>query len=131
MQALRVLITSSLLGCSGSMVGDWNGQCLFDSPNESIDDCVMDVSAEIWRDTGYVVEGKMTLLDWNETQHTGTLNGDHSGKYVLLKTDIDTDIGPYLFRIEAERFGQVIEGNCVIRAPDSVGALVGYGSISR
>jgi len=116
------------LGCSASMLGDWVGTCEFDDDNTELE---MDVTAEINRDNGYVLEGKMSILSWDDQEFLNDLTGDHTGKYVMLRSNFDTELGPYKFRIESEKFGQQLQGDCIIQAPDSVGALIGDITLNR
>jgi hypothetical protein len=108
--------------CTQSLTGTWTGSCTFNDGTEDLD---MLVEAEVWRDNGYVVEGDMRLLDWNDLFFTSALEGDHTGKYVLFKADFQREDSSYQFRVEAERIGSIIEGDCVIRVSDGTGALLG------
>ena len=49
----------------------------------------------------------------------------------MFRGSFDTEAGPYQFRIETERVGQTLEGDCIVQAPDSVGALVGSIGLER
>ena len=116
------------LGCASSMLGTWDGVCEFDDGNTELE---MDVTARIDRDNGYVLEGAMDIVSWDEQEFTNDLTGDHSGKYVMLRSNFETDLGPYKFRVESEKVGQELEGDCIIQAPDSVGALIGEINLVR
>lgn len=106
------------IGCSQSLLGTWTGTCNFDDGNSSQD---MVVEAEVWRDNGYIVEGDMRLLDWNEQFLTSALDGDYTGKYVLFKSDFEQESSTYQFRVEGERVGSIIQGDCIIRVSDGGG----------
>ena len=111
-----------LSGCSTSLVGEWFGDCRFSDANGEAN---LDVTANIDRDNGYILEGQMTIIDWEDAKHSSDLSGDHSGKYVLLKSDFDTDLGPYRFRLEMNRVGHILEGDCTVQSPDAPGKLTG------
>ena len=117
-----------IVGCSTSLLGDWIGTCEFDDGNVELE---MDVTANVSRDNGYVLEGMMNVLSWDEEEYQNDLYGDHTGKYVMLRSDFDTELGQYKFRIESEKVGQQLQGNCIIQAPDSVGALIGFITLDR
>ena len=78
-----------------------------------------------------LLEGTMNLEDWNNDIYKGDLTGDHSGKYVMLRTDIETDLGTYRFRIESERFGMDLEGSCTMQSSLSPGGLTGHIVLSK
>ena len=107
------------MACAQSLLGTWTGTCKFDDGNLSHD---MVVEAEVWRDNGYIVEGDMRLLDWNDKLLVSPLDGDYTGKYVLFKADIEEDDSTYQFRVEGERLGSLIQGQCIIRISDGSGA---------
>ena len=111
-----------VIGCSQSLLGDWQGLCLFDDGESYAE---IDVDARITRDNGYILEGTMDLLDWNDDSYNGELTGDHSGKYVMMRTDIESELGTYRFRIETERFGMDLEGSCTMQSSQSPGGLTG------
>ena len=116
------MLFALLFACSGSLIGDWSGDCLFydDRTEESIA-----VLASVKRDNGYILEGKMTITNWDDDEFSGDLSGDHTGKYVLLKSDFETEDGTYRFRIETERIGNQLEGTCTIKSPQAAGGLSG------
>jgi len=116
------------LGCSTSLLGDWEGTCEFDDGNMELE---MDVTAKVTRDNGYILEGDMIVLSWDDQEFENDLTGDHTGKYVMLRSNFETELGPYKFRIESEKVGQQLEGDCIIQAPDSVGALIGDVTLVR
>ena len=122
------MITLFFLGCSTSLLGDWVGTCEFDDGNTELE---MDVTAQVSRDNGYVLEGTMMAYSWDEQEYVNDLTGDHTGKYVMLRSNFETELGPYKFRIESEKVGQQLEGDCIIQAPDSVGALIGDIRLDR
>ena len=124
-----MLLTIMLLfACSSNLQGEWNGVCTFEDQNNEQE---MSVTTKIQRDNGYSIEGSIWLQTWDNDEFDGDLNGDHNGKYVLLRSNIETEFGPYQFKIEAEKVGQDLEGNCLIQAPDSVGSLVGDIYLSK
>ena len=117
-----------LCGCESSLLGEWNGTCTFsDYSQESL----VEVTSTVERDNGYLLEGSMELLTWEDDIFSGDLIGDHNGKYVMFRSSFDTESGPYQFRIETQRVGQTLEGDCIVQAPDSVGSLVGQIGLQR
>ena len=122
------MILIMLIGCANSLIGDWSGDCLFyDGRTEES----MSISASIFRDNGYILEGSMKIIDWNEDEFTGDLSGDHTGKYVLLKSDFESESGTYRLRVETERLGNTLEGSCTIKSPESPGGLIGDVELSN
>ena len=91
----------------------------------------MNVTTQIQRDNGYSIEGTIWLQHWEDFEFEGDLSGDHNGKYVLLRSTIDSEFGPYQFKIEAEKVGQDLEGDCLVQSPESVGSLVGEVYLSK
>ncbi len=128
MRLLSITGFGLLCGCESSLLGEWNGTCTFaDADQESL----VEVSTLVERDNGYLLEGQMDLYTWEDDSFSGDMIGDHNGKYVLFRGSFDTEAGPYQFRIETERVGQTLEGDCIVQAPDSVGALVGSIGLER
>lgn len=117
-----MILFSLLLACSSNIQGTWNGVCTFDDRNIEQD---MNVTSQINQDNGYSLEGYIWLETWDGDEFEGVSNGDHNGKYVLIRSNIETEFGPYQFKIEAEKVGQNLIGDCLIQAPDSVGSLIG------
>lgn len=91
----------------------------------------MSVIAQIQSDNGYSIEGNLWLADWNQNEFEGDITGDHNGKYLLLRSNITTNNGPYQFRIDAQKVGQSLEGDCLIQTPESVGSLIGEIYLSK
>ena len=123
-----LFITIFLSGCTTSLVGEWTGECEFSDANS---EATLDVTALVDRDNGFILEGQMTIVDWNDDQLTADLDGDHSGKYVLFKSDFETLLGYYRFRIESNRVGQLLEGDCTVQTPDAPGKLTGHIVLDR
>jgi hypothetical protein len=119
---LLFLLIGSQLACSTSLVGEWVGECEFEDTNMKE---IMDIEANVTRDNGYILEGQMTIVNWDEEQFVSDLDGDHTGKYVLMKSDFETQLGMYRLRLETERVGRHLEGDCSVRHPDAPGALTG------
>ena len=94
-------------------------------------EAAMHVTNQVTNDNGYLLEGSIELETWEGDVFNSDVLGDHNGKYVMFRSDIDTEHGPYLFRLELERVSQHLEGHCIIQAPDSVGALVGDIDLER
>lgn len=116
------MILALIMGCTTSLLGDWSGECIFyDGRTEES----MSIDASINRDNGYILEGKMKIVDWNEEEFNGDLSGDHTGKYVLIKSDFESEEGTYRLRVETERLGNTLEGTCTIKSPEAPGGLVG------
>ena len=116
------------LGCSPSLQGEWDGVCVFSDQNTEHE---VDVISQIQQDNGYSLEGNLWLQTWEDDEFEGSLSGDHNGKYVFMRSSLETAFGPYQFKIEAERVGQNLEGDCFIQAPDSVGSLIGNIILSK
>ena len=118
-----MLLTIILLfACSSNLQGEWNGACIFKDQN---DEQSMNVTAKIQRDNGYSLEGSLWLEHWDDIEFEGDLSGDHNGKYVLLRSSITSDFGPYQFKVDAEKIGVDLEGDCLVQSPESVGSLIG------
>ena len=111
-----------IVGCAQTLLGDWQGRCLFDDGQNYAE---IEVDARITRDNGYVLEGVMEIQDWNDDTYKGDLIGDHSGKYVMLRMDIETDLETYRFRVDSERFGMDLDGSCTMQSSQSPGGLTG------
>ena len=118
----------ALCGCQSSLLGDWSGTCTLEDANQ---EAWIDVNNQVERDNGYLLEGSLSIETWEEDSFDGPMIGDHNGKYVMFRTSFETESGPYQFRIETERVGQTLEGDCIIQAPDSVGSLVGKIDLER
>lgn len=116
------------IGCASSLIGEWSGSCEFDDAQNHKQ---IDVLASVKRDNGYVIEGKIIFDHWDQTQYDTAMHGDHTGKYVLMKSEFKDDDDAYRFRIETERVGQFLEGTCTIRSPSSPGGLSGTIDLSR
>ena len=116
------LLLCSQTGCSPSLLGVWSGECEFEDTNFK---AVMDIDANVTRDNGYILEGQMTIVNWEDEQFVSDLDGDHTGKYVLMKSDFETLLGLYRLRIETERVGRMLEGDCSVQHPDAPGSLTG------
>lgn len=117
-----------LCGCQSSLLGDWSGTCLLEDANQ---EAWIEVRNQVQRDNGYLLEGTLDITTWEDDIFEGNMIGDHNGKYVMFRTSFETESGPYQFRIETERVGQTLEGDCIIQAPDSVGSLVGAIDLER
>ena len=128
MRLLKITGLLLLCGCETSLLGEWNGTCIFSDANQ---ESLVEVTNTVERDNGYLLEGTMELYTWEEDSFSGEMIGDHNGKYVMFRGSFDTESGPYQFRIETERVGQTLEGDCIVQAPDSVGALVGNIGLER
>jgi hypothetical protein len=118
----------ALCGCQSSLLGDWSGTCLLEDANQ---EAWIEVRNQVQRDNGYLLEGTLDITTWEDDIFEGSMIGDHNGKYVMFRTSFETESGPYQFRIETERVGQTLEGDCIIQAPDSVGSLVGAIDLER
>lgn len=117
-----------LVACASSLLGEWNGDCTFSDQGR---DLLMSVTTQVDRDNGYLLEGSLTLETWEQDVFDGDMIGDHNGKYVMFRTDVETEHGSYQFRLQTEKVGQSLEGQCVVQAPDSVGALTGQVYLQR
>ena len=117
-----------LTACTSSLLGEWTGECQFADQNQ---EAAMQVTNQVTNDNGYLLEGSIDLETWEGDNFSGDMIGDHNGKYVMFRSDIETEFGPYIFRMELERVGQELDGNCIIQAPDSVGSLVGDIELQR
>ena len=122
------LLLTLLFGCGSPLVGSWEGDCLFSDGNQTED---LFINAQIERDSGYLLDGTLQLIDWNDDQYSASLTGDHSGKYVLLKGDFDTDLGSYRLRLDTQRVGRILEGTCSLQSTEAPGALVGDILLNR
>ena len=119
---------ATLCGCQTSLLGEWEGTCTFsDADQESW----VEVSNYVERDNGYLLEGSLEITTWEDDTFSGDMIGDHNGKYVMFRSSFDTESGPYQFRMEMERVGQTLDGDCIVQAPDSVGSLVGSIGLER
>ena len=125
---MLLLTLLTLFACSSNLQGEWNGTCVFEDQNNTEE---MSVIAQIQSDNGYSIEGNLWLADWNQNEFEGDITGDHNGKYLLLRSNITTNNGPYQFRIDAQKVGQSLEGDCLIQTPESVGSLIGEIYLSK
>ena len=110
-------------GCTPSLTGNWRGDCIF---NDLASEEELFVLAQIERDTNHLIRGTLQLTDWNENKYTSTLEGDHSGKYVYMNGEItdfsqslseeNSPSNTFLFFIETQRIGRVLEGTCGIQS---------------
>ena len=124
----RLFWIVSFCGCQTSLLGEWKGTCTFsDADQESW----VEVSNYVERDNGYLLEGSLEIITWENDTFSGDMIGDHNGKYVMFRSSFDTESGPYQFRMEMERVGQTLDGDCIVQAPDSVGSLVGSIGLER
>ena len=125
---MLILFASYLLGCASPLVGDWEGECEFTDGNQAEN---LYINAQIQRDAGYLLDGNLKIIDWNNEQYSANLTGDHSGKYVLIKGDFDTNLGSYRLRLDTQRVGRILEGTCALQSTDAPGALMGEILLSR
>jgi hypothetical protein len=117
-----------LCGCQTSLLGEWRGTCTFSDSNQ---ESWVEVSNLVERDNGYLLEGSLEITTWEDDTFSGEMIGDHNGKYVMFRSSFDTESGPYQFRMETQRVGQTLDGDCIVQAPDSVGSLVGAIGLER
>ena len=132
---LSILI---FISCTSSLTGNWRGDCVFSdlANNENLV-----VFAQIDRDSNHLIRGTLQLTDWNDNKYTSNLSGDHSGKYVYMDGEISdfsqvvseesTTPNTFLFFIETQRIGRLLEGTCGLQSTTtntenvSSGALLG------
>ncbi len=124
----RLFWILGLCGCQTSLLGEWRGTCTFSDSNQ---ESWVEVSNLVERDNGYLLEGSLEITTWENDTFTGEMIGDHNGKYVMFRSSFDTESGPYQFRMETQRVGQTLDGDCIVQAPDSVGSLVGAIGLER
>jgi len=117
-----------IFGCTSSLQAIWDGTCNFTDYSQSKD---IDVTADVRKDNGYNLDGDMVIVDWDGLEYRSSLTGDHSGKYVSMRSDIETGTGLYRFQMEVVRVGSSLEGDCYIKSPDSPGGLQGYIELER
>ena len=84
------MLLTLLWGCASSMQAIWEGTCTFSDSSQSED---LEVTADVRRDNGYVLDGEMIIVDWEQLEYRSSLNGEHSGKYVSMRSDIETGLG--------------------------------------
>lgn len=122
------MLLTFLWGCASSMQAIWEGTCTFSDSSQSED---IDVTADVRQDNGYVLNGEMVIVDWEQLEYRSSLNGEYSGKYVSMRSDIETGLGLYRFQLEVVRVGSALEGDCYIKSPNSPGGLQGYIELER
>ena len=122
------MLITILFGCASSLQAIWDGTCTFDDQSQSEE---LDITADVRKDNGYLLEGEMVIIDWENMEYRAALSGDHSGKYVSMRSDIETGLGRYLFQLNVVRVGNSLEGDCFIKSPSSPGGLQGYIVLSR
>ena len=89
MRLLKITYFLTLCGCQTSLLGEWNGTCIFsDADQESL----VEVTNTVERDNGYLLEGTMDLYTWEDDTFSGDMIGDHNGKYVMFR-GFDTKAG--------------------------------------
>ena len=128
MRLLKITCFLMLCGCETSLLGEWNGTCMFADANQ---ESLVEVTNTVERDNGYLLEGTMELYTWEDDTFR---RYDWRSQWEICdvqRGSFDTEAGPYQFRIETERVGQTLEGDCIVQAPDSVGALVGSIGLER
>ena len=116
------------LGCASSLQAIWQGNCLFEDQSQAEE---LDITADVRKDNGYLLEGEMVVVDWEDLEYRSILTGDHSGKYVSMRADIETGLGLYRLQFDVVRVGSTLEGDCYIKSPSSPGGLQGYITLSR
>jgi hypothetical protein len=131
---LFILLFSS---CTPSLTGNWRGDCVFSDLANNED---LTVFAQIDRDSNHLLRGTLQLTDWNEKKYTSTLTGDHSGKYVYIDGEItdfsqvvseeNTSSNTFLFFIESQRIGRILEGTCGIQSSNQASGTVSTGTLS-
>ena len=122
------MLITLIFGCASSLQAIWDGTCNFNDYSQSKD---IDVTADVRKDNGYNLNGDMVIVDWDGLEYRSSLTGDHSGKYVSMRSDIETGTGLYRFQLEVVRVGSSLEGDCYIKSPDSPGGLQGYVELQR
>ena len=78
MRLLKITCFLMLCGCETSLLGEWNGTCIFADANQ---ESLVEVTNTVERDNGYLLEGTMELYTWEEDSFSGEMIGDHNGKY--------------------------------------------------
>ena len=122
------MLITLIFGCASSLQAIWDGTCSFTDYSQSKD---IDVTADVRKDNGYNLDGEMVIVDWDNLEYRSNLLGDHSGKYVSMRSDIETGTGLYRFQMDVVRVGSRLEGDCYIKSPDSPGGLQGYIELDR
>jgi hypothetical protein len=122
------MLITFIFGCASSLQAIWEGTCTFEDSSQSKE---IDVTADVRKDNGYVLDGEMVIIDWENLEYRSSLNGDYSGKYVSMRSDIETGLGLYRFQLEVVRVGTTLEGDCYIKNPESPGGLQGYIELER
>ena len=122
------MLITLIFGCASSLQAIWDGTCSFADHSQSKD---IDITADVRKDNGYNLDGEMVIVDYDDLEYRSNLNGEHSGKYVSMRSDIETGTGLYRFQMEVVRVGSRLEGECYIKSPDSPGGLQGYIELDR
>ena len=122
------MLITLIFGCASSLQAIWDGTCSFTDYSQSKD---IDVTADVRKDNGYNLDGEMIIVDYDDLEYRSNLSGDHSGKYVSMRSDIETGTGLFRFQMEVVRVGSRLEGDCYIKSPDSPGGLQGYIELNR
>ena len=122
--------------CTSSLTGNWRGDCIFSdlATNENLS-----VFAQIDRDSNHLIRGTLQLTDWNDKKYTSNLSGDHSGKYVYMDGEIsdfsqvvseeNTTPNTFLFFIETQRIGRLLEGTCGLQSTNPNTENVSSGTL--
>ena len=99
----------------------------------------LSVFAQIDRDSNHLIRGTLQLTDWNDKKYTSNLSGDHSGKYVYMDGEIsdfsqvvseeNTTPNTFLFFIETQRIGRLLEGTCGLQSTNPNTENVSSGTL--
>ena len=116
-----------LCGCETSLLGEWNGTCIFADVNQ---ESVVDVTNTVERDNGYLLEGTMELYTWEDDSFTGEMIGDHNGKYVCFRGLLILKLVRISFESKLNVWVRHLKATAS-SSPDGVGALVGSIGLER
>ena len=82
-----------LCGCETSLLGEWNGTCMFADANQESLVSHQYCQARQWLSSRRHNE----LYTWEDDTFEGDMIGDHNGKYVMFRGSFDTEAGPYQY----------------------------------
>lgn len=109
-------------GCGENLTGRWSGTCDFDDGTYAY---AADIDADFTDGRGHRVEGKLSLLMWDDRTLKGDLTGDRNAEFLELEAEMPTDGSIWVFSTDGELKASVYEGDCGLQVPGGGGALAG------
>jgi len=120
---LAVLFCVPMIGCGGSVVGDWEGECTYTVSGQLSS---FDVTLEIEDVKKGDINGTGEVVDDGDMRSTGILDGAKAGSKVEVEIQFDDGRNEDdVFVISGELSGREIKGDC------SLGGLAGDIELER